>query len=85
MKLYSVYLLKHSIGNDGLHTHLLTGESCVVDGQGMVRLPHGTIVDGAHWYGSEAMAKRKAADVIEQLGNGLLRQAETLRSEAGDE
>lgn len=71
-----------AIRGDGLMTHVSKGIPVLFNGDPMVQLSHGTIVDSEGWHADLGSAKRAAADQIEQLGNRLMEQAAKLRAEA---
>lgn len=77
---YDIY--DATIGRDGLMTYVNRGAPVLVNGDPMVRLAHGTIVDSQGWHADLESAKRAAADQIEELGTRLMEQAARLRAEA---
>ena len=85
MTLYHVTIADGSVGQNGLAFWVSAGEPINVDGQPMVRLPHGTIVPAQDWQTSRAESLRLAALRIEELGLRLLQQAKTVRADADKE
>lgn len=77
---YDVY--DSTIRCDGLMTYVNKGVPVLVNGDPMVQLSHGTIVDSEGWHADLGSAKREAAEKIEQLGKRLMEQAARLREEA---
>lgn len=77
---YDIY--EAAINRDGLMTYVNKGVPVLFNGDPMVQLAHGTIVDSEGWHADLGLAKRAAADQIEQLGTRLMEQAARLRAEA---
>jgi hypothetical protein len=77
--------LSDAIRDTGLSHWSSTGEPVDVQGEQMVRLPHGSIVPARDWHPTLAEALRCAANRIEQLGLRLVAQASSLRAEADKE
>ena len=77
---YDIY--ETAINRDGLMTYVNKGVPVLFNGDPMVQLAHGTIVDSEGWHADLGSAKRAAADQIEQLGARLMEQAAKLRAEA---
>lgn len=78
-------MFKVEIHGPGLTVWTSKGESVEFDGRPMVRLDHGTIVDGADFHATLAAAKRAAADRIDAIRDDLSVQAAELRAEAAGE
>lgn len=70
------------IHSNGLETYPLTGDAVTVDGEQMVRMPHGSIIRDKGFHDTLADATRAAAGRIEEIGHRLLAQAERLRIDA---
>jgi hypothetical protein len=77
---YDIY--EAAINRDGLMTYVNRGVPVLFNGDPMVQLAHGTIVDSEGWHADLGSAKRAAADRIEQLGTRLMEQAAKLRADA---
>jgi hypothetical protein len=77
---YDIY--EAAINRDGLMTYVNKGVPVLFNGDPMVQLAHGTIVDSEGWHADLGSAKRAAADYIEQLGTRLMEQAAKLRADA---
>lgn len=77
---YDIY--EAAINRDGLMTYVNKGVPVLFNGDPMVQLSHGTIVDSEGWHPDLGSAKRAAAEKIEQLGTRLMEQAAKLRAEA---
>lgn len=72
------------MGPDGLGWYTQCGQPRTVDGAPMVVLAS-CIVPAHGWHATELAAVADAADVIEEHGRRLIRQAEAMRAKAGAE
>lgn len=79
--LYKINVMDAGYGG----TWASSGESLLVEGRQMVRLPHGAILPADGYHDTIAAAKRAAADEIDAICLSLSKQAANLRQEAGGE
>lgn len=71
-------------GPTGVTTWQMKGQRLFVDGQPMVRMPHGTIVQADGWFPTIREARLHAAFKLDSMARAIAAQASEMRECAED-